>query len=131
MAKKPKQNHPNALKWRKVIEKRIVEGIENNLTIQAILDSIAHLNEAPASTSALYRIYGEAIEEARYGNQKEIGGALRRKVQEGDSKIIEFLARTKMGLNPTQQVKEVSEEDENKDAVSRLAQLLGKDTKDD
>jgi len=127
MAKKPKHNHPNALKWRKAIEKRIVEGIENNLTIQGILDSISHMNEAPTSNSSLYRIYGEAIEEARYGNQKEIGGALRRKVQEGDSKIIEFLARTKMGLNPTQQVREVEEDEDKKDAVSRLAQLLGKD----
>jgi len=33
-----------------------------------------------------------------------------------------------MGLNPVQQVKEIDDEEENKDAVSRLAQLLGKDT---
>jgi hypothetical protein len=132
MAKyKPKSNHPNALKYRKDIENRIREGLQNNLTITAILDSISHMNEAPASSSSLYRIYGEVIEEERYKNQIEIGHALRRKVQEGDSKLIEFLAKTKMGLNPTTQVKEVTEEDENKDAISRLAQLLGKDTSDE
>jgi hypothetical protein len=128
---KPKSNHPNALKYRKDIEKRIVEGIDNNLTITAILDSISHMNEAPQSSSGLYKIYGPAIEEARYRNQTYIGGALRRKVQEGDAKIIEFLARTKMGLNPTTQVKEVEEGEENKDAISRLAQLLGKEKPDE
>jgi len=128
---KPKKNHPNALKYRKDIEKRIVAGIKANLTIQAILDSIAHMNEAPTSTSSLYRIYGPAIEEARFDNQMYIGGALNQKVQEGDSKIIEFLARTKMGLNPTTQVREVEEGEENKDALSRLAQLLGKGDTDE
>lgn len=125
---KPKKAHPNALKYRKDIEKRVVDGITNNLTITAILDSISHMNEAPQSSSTLYKVYGKAIEEARYQNQTEIGSALRRKIQEGDSKLIEFAARTKMGLNPTTQVKEVDEEEENKDAISRLAQLLGKDS---
>lgn len=128
---KPKINHPNAYQYKEVIAKRIKEGIENNLTIVAILDSIAHLNEAPQNSTVLYRVYGKVIEEARYENQKEIGHALRRKVQEGDSKIIEFMARTKMGLNPTTQVKEVTDEDDNKDAVSRLAQILGKEDETD
>jgi len=128
MAKyKPKKNHPNALKYRKAIENRIREGIRNNLTIAAILDSISHMNEAPQAYNSLYKIYGEVIEDERFKNQMEIGNALRSKVQEGDSKLIEFLARTKMGLNPTERVKEVEDEDEDKDAVSRLAQLLGKD----
>jgi hypothetical protein len=129
MAKyKPKINHPKALKYRKDIENRIREGIQNNLTIVAILDSISHMAEAPQNSSGLYKIYGDVIEEERYKNQVEIGHALRRKIQEGDSKLIEFLAKTKMGLNPVQQVKEIDDEEENKDAVSRLAQLLGKDT---
>lgn len=124
---KPQRNHPNALKWRKEIEKRIVGGIENNLTLQAILDSIAHMNEAPQSTASLYKVYGDAIAEARYANQKEIGSAFRRKVQEGDSKLIEFGMRTIVGHNPATKVQEVTEDEENKDAVSRLAQLLGRD----
>lgn len=123
---KPKINHPNSLKYRKEIENRVREGIQNNLTITAILNSISHMNEAPQSSSGLYKIYGSVIEEERFANQKEIGHALRRKVQEGDSKIIEFLAKTKMGLNPTVQVKEVDEDEDNKDAVSRLQQLLSR-----
>lgn len=127
---KPKINHPSALKYRKDIENRVREGLRNNLTKQAILDSISHMNEAPRSFTTLYKIYGNVIEEESYANQVEIGSALRRKIQAGDSKLIEFAARTKMGLNPTTQIKEVDEESENKDAISRLAQLLGKDTSD-
>lgn len=132
MAKyKPKSNHPNALKYRKDIENRIREGIQNNLTIVAILDSISHMNEAPQSESSLYKIYGPVIAEEKYLNQKEIGHSWRRKIQEGDSKLIELAVKTKMGINPTTQVKEVTEEEENKDAISRLAQLLGKDKEDE
>lgn len=128
---KPKKNNPNALKYSKLIEDRIREGIQNYLTMQAILDSVSHMKEGPASTKSLYKIYGDVIAEERFKQQGFIGGAMHRKIQEGDSKMIEFAARTKMGLNPTTQVKEVDEDEESKDAISTLAKLLGKDEEPD
>ena len=133
MAYKPKKNHPNALKHRKTIENHVRKGIRNGATIQQILDRISHMAEAPQTTATLYKIYGPAIEEERADFSDFVGGAVRQKIQEGDSKIIEFTARSKLGWNPSVKIEEVDAEDEDKDndAVSRLAALLGKDKEPD
>lgn len=128
---KPKKNNPNALKWRKVIEDRIVEGINNHLTMKAILESISHLNEAPHSLGGMYKIYGDAINEARYGKQKFVGNAFNQKIQEGDMKAIELGMKVIVGHNPAQKVQEITEDEEDKDVKSRLARLLGKDKDDE
>jgi len=129
MSYKPKKNNPNALKHRKVIENEVRKGIQNGASIQQILDRISHMAEAPASSATLYKIYGPAIEEERAKFSDFVGSAIVRKIQEGDSKIIEFTARSKMGWNPSTRIEEVDQSDEEKDndAVSRLASLLGKD----
>lgn len=128
----PQKNHPNALKWRKVIEDHIRKGIRNGATLKQILDRISHLAEAPQSTATLYKIYGPAIEEERAQFSDFVGSAVRQKIEEGDSKIIEFTARSKLGWNPSVKIEETTaeDEDEDKDAISRLAQLLGKDTEE-
>lgn len=123
---KPKRNHPNALRWRKDIENSVVSGIKNGLTIQAVLDSISHMNEAPQSSGALYKIYGPAINEARAEVQGEIGSAFLNKIREGDSKLIEFGMKSFVGWNPTHKIQEVENGEEEMDAVSKLSALLGK-----
>lgn len=128
---KPKKNQPNALKYSKVIEGRIRNGIKNYRTMVSILDEIAPLQEAPRSAATLYKIYGEAIAEERAKREDFVGGALHRKIQEGDSKIIEFAAKSVMGLNPAIKVQEVEDDEDESDAVSTLAKLLGKDDSDD
>lgn len=129
---KPKKNHPNALKYRKDIENAVRKGIKNGATIKQILDRISHMQEAPQSANGLYKIYGPVIEEERANFADYVGGAIRQKIQEGDSKIIEFTARSKLGWNPSIKIEETDagEEDEDKDAVSRLAALLGRDEDD-
>lgn len=126
---KPKKKNPNALKWRKVIDDKVRQGIRNGASLKQILDRIAHYQEAPHSTATLYKIYGESIAEERGDFEDFVGTAVRQKIQEGDSKIIEFTARSKLGWNPSVRVEDVSdsEDEDDKDAISRLASLLGRD----
>lgn len=128
---KPKKNHPNAFKYSKVVEERVRQGIRSYRSMKSILDEIAHLAEAPSSYATLYKIYGEAIADERAKLEGFVGGAFHRKIQEGDSKIIEFAARTVLGMNPTVKVQEVDKgEEEQSDAISTLARLLGKEDGD-
>lgn len=121
------------LKPNKFIENRIREGIRNGVTIKVLLDSIQHMQDAPKSTETLYRHYGQAIAEERAELHGYIGGKIREKIEEGDSSVLIFAARSKAGWNPQVEVKEVDSDDpdENLDAVATLAQMLGKNQKDE
>ena len=88
-----------------------------------------HWNRSPRSLNTLYKHYGHVIAEERAKLQGEIGDAVMKKVREGDSKLIEFAARSKANWNPTVSVEEKSKDDpdENRDAISELSRLLGKE----
>lgn len=122
---------PHAYKHNPVLEKKIREGLSAGLTQKAIMDSIQYHPDCPAKWETLYRVYGEAIEDERYRMRQEIGNAVMNKVREGDSKMIEFAARSKAGWNPVDRVQEVdgAEVEEDMDAVTTLASILGKDYK--
>lgn len=128
-----KQNHPDALGYCGKIAARVREGVAAGLTRKDILNSIQSYANAPKSFSTLYKLYGDDIEEVSFMMKSEIGNAVMRGVRDGNPKLIEFAARAKAGWNPVERVQEVSEEDleENSDAITTLAQLLGKDTKNE
>ena len=126
-SKKSKQ--PNEIPYSKPIENHIRKGIRNGVTMQVIFEGAQHFQNCPKSYNTFYKKYGDVVRRERYEMQEEIGNAVMKGVREGNPKLVEFAARAKAGWNPSVRVEEVDENepDEAKDAVSRLAQLLGKD----
>src|SRR6056297_2422363 len=126
-----KKKNPNTLEKLGYVENRVRELMRKGVTIQVILDDIQRYGGAPKSTDSLYRYYGEAIAEERAKLQGEIGEAVMSGVREGNPKLIEFAARARANWNPSVKVEEQDPDsaDENSDAISRLADLLGKNKK--
>ena len=124
-----KQNHPNALGYCGKIAARVREGVAAGLTRKDILNSIQSYGNAPKSFTTLYKIYGEDIEDVSFKMKSEIGNAVMKGVREGNPKLVEFAARAKAGWNPVERIQEVDDDDleENSDAITTLAQLLGKE----
>lgn len=128
MAVKKGGKQPNEHKYSINVENEIRKGIQRGLSIQVIFDSIQHWDSAPASMTTFYKHYGWVMGEERAKLQGEIGDAVMQKVREGDSNMIQFAAKTKGNWVAPVKVQEVDpdEIDENKDAISELARLLGK-----
>lgn len=120
---------PNAIPYDLSVENAVRKGIRAGIPMASIVDSIQHMQNAPGSASGVYKKYREAIAEERFKMQEEIGNAVMSKVREGDTKMIEFAARSKAGWNPAVKVEEVDkdEADESSDAITRLAAVLGRD----
>lgn len=128
---KRREAQPHAYPHNHDLEKKIREGVSAGLTQKAILDSIQYHPDCPAKWETIYKIYGEAIEDERFRLRSMIGKAVMAGVREGNPKLVEFAARSKAGWNPVDRVQEVGEgdEEEDMDAVSTLASILGKDYK--
>lgn len=110
------------------IEKHVRRGIRNGVALQVILDSVQHMNFAPRSMNTLKKYYGQAIAEERAELHNFIGEAVRDGIERKSDKLIEFAARAKANWNPTTKVEAVNPDDpdENKDALSVLAEKLGR-----
>jgi len=124
-----KTDSPQKLPYSKLVENHIRKGISNGVTMQVIFEGAQHLQHCPRSFTTFYKKYGDVIKDERYKLQDEIGNAVMKGVREGNPKLVEFAARARANWNPSVRVEEVDENDpdEAKDAVTRLAQLLGKD----
>jgi hypothetical protein len=118
-----------ALKYSEVIAKKVREGIRNGVSVKDIMGSIQKYQYAPASTSTLYKLYGETIAEERASIVGQVGSVVVQQALDGDFKAAEFFLRSKGGWSPTQTINEVEQtEDPDMDesAIDTLMTLLGK-----
>lgn len=128
MAKKGKQ--PNEIPYSKDVENHVRKGIRSGVAMQVIFEGAQHLQNCPRNYKTFYNKYGDVVRDERFRLQEEIGDAVMKGVREGNPKLVEFAARARANWNPSVRVEDVDENeaDEAKDAVTRLAQLLGKDS---
>ena len=116
------------LKHSKHIAKKVRELIGNGVSITVILDSIQKYQEAPRSTNTLYKIYADDIAEARAEFHGYLGKKAMERIEEGSDAVLIHALKTKAGWSEKIVVEErdSDEPDENTDAISTLAVLLGR-----
>jgi hypothetical protein len=116
------------LKYSKHIAKKVKELIGNGVSITVILDSVQKYQEAPRSINTLYKIYGEDIAEVRAAFHGYLGQKARERIDAGSDAVLIHALKTKAGWTEKVIVEERDSDDpdENTDAISTLAVLLGR-----
>jgi hypothetical protein len=116
------------LKYSKHIAKKVKELIGNGVSITVILDSVQKYQEAPRSINTLYKIYGEDIAEARAELHNDLGKYAMVRIKAGSDAVLIHALKTKAGWTEKVIVEERDSDDpdENTDAISTLAVLLGR-----
>jgi hypothetical protein len=125
---------PKALPYNGKIATVLKDGIRNGVAIKDLMASIQGMQNAPASTNALYRLYGKDMAEAKADIVGRIGGTVVDQALDGDFKSQELFLRSRGGWSPSSHVEEQdvgSEEEETEGAVSTLMGLLGKTSGED
>jgi hypothetical protein len=111
------------------IASHIRGSIAAGVSMRVIFDEIQKYDDAPQSMQTFYKVYRGDIAESRGNMHQLVGNKILEKALEGDTKMLELVARSKMGWSPLTTVNEndiTDEADENTTAVEELATLLGK-----
>jgi hypothetical protein len=128
MSSKPVYTH------HKQVADYVKSRIARGATITSIVESsAAKFANCPSNYRTFVRLYGKDIAEAKAAIEDSIGDMVISRAKESD-KILELLARSRGGFNPTDKiaVAEVEADDLDDDsAVKNLMRLLGKDVDDD
>lgn len=125
----------NKLPYSKAVENHIKKCIDGGIGIRDMIVSMQHLQDAPASLSSLYRIYGDFIQSYRADLNARIGKRVIDHALEGDMSekstqwATELYLRSKGGWSPNHTVNENEvdeDEDLNESAVDTIMGMLGK-----
>lgn len=106
----------------------IRRAIKAGVSIRVIFDDIQRYPNAPRSYATFYKIYRGDIAQARAELGLEIGETIMEKaLADKDGKMLELVARSKLGWSPSQTVVDADPEDisEETGAIDDLIALLG------
>lgn len=112
----------------------IRRAIKAGVSIRVIFDDIQRYPSAPRSYATFYKIYRGDIAQARAELGLEIGETIMEKaLADKDGKMLELVARSKLGWSPSQTVVDADPEDvsEETGAIDDLIALLGLKEKGD
>ena len=122
------------LPYSKTIANKVTLGIRNGESVRDIFASIQSYQNAPASYTTFYKLYGEDMAKARADIVGQIGGVVVDKALEGDFKAAELYLRSKGGWSPKETVEgreAGTDEEEEESAINALMKALGKDVNSD
>lgn len=116
----------------KVIADKLRENILKGISVYKTYDSLRHTQDCPSSHATFYKVYDKVIADARLELDAKLTDAYWKKVDEGDSKLIEFGLRSKAGWNPATKVEDVTDQvDEDTDPLDKLKAMLEKRNESD
>lgn len=111
----------------KKVENAIVNGILGGVSINDILASIQHYQNAPRNTTTLYKHYGNVIAKTRADLNGRVGKKVIEQALQGDFKSQELFLRSKAGWSPqSTELNVQADEDSDTSALDTLMKLLGK-----
>ena len=119
----------NELPYSAVVAQTVYDCLAKGMSLNATLDKIRNLKNAPKSNNSLYRNYSDQVAKGRAAYQEFILDKANDRMKDGSDKILELALRSKVGWNPSIKIEEQDPDkpDENLDPISRLSQLLGRD----
>ena len=114
---------PHDLKVATTIRQMIAAGV----SMSVIFDKVKDMANGPRSYTTFYKIYRSDIADARAGLHTGIGTLIMTKALDGDVRMLELVAKTKMGWNEKMIVEEVDPDslDEDTSAIDDLIARLG------
>jgi hypothetical protein len=123
------QSLPYDNKIAETVQRMVARGV----AVAVIFDTTKEMKNGPQSLTTFYKLYRKDLVAARASLHEGVGGLIVQKALEGDTKLLELLAKTKLGWNEKIIVEEQDPNslDENTSAIDDLLAKLNLKAKSD
>lgn len=113
---------PHDMKIAETVQRMVASGV----AVSVIFDTTKDMKNGPQSLTTFYKLYRKDLVAARATLHEGVGSAIVQKALAGDSKLLELLAKTKLGWSEKIIVEESDPNslDENTSAIDDLIAKL-------
>jgi hypothetical protein len=125
--------HSQALPYDMKIAETVQRMVASGVSVNVIFDTTKEMKNGPQSLTTFYKLYRKDLVAARAALHGGVGSLIVKKAMDGDVKLLELLAKTKLGWSEKVIVEEQDPNsmDENTSAIDDLLAKLGLRDSDD
>jgi hypothetical protein len=125
--------HSQALPYDMKIAETVQRMVASGVSVNVIFDTTKEMKNGPQSLTTFYKLYRKDLVAARAALHEGVGNLIVKKAMDGDVKLLELLAKTKLGWSEKVIVEEQDPNsmDENTSAIDDLLAKLNLKAKQD